>query len=244
MALWLHRVVPIALALAVGPRPAAAAPTEPVERTAEGEAGERERRTSRRRRRPFMIGLAGVGLQVPALQTEVVNLDPRFVGDTVALGGVGLFARYRPLPLVAFELDTRSGSIRYRSSDKQDLIAQDLVLFEAGTLLYLARGDVGQLALDAGLGGGYNRVAYEIGDTPRSTQRYGSFLVRAGVDAEFLLKRIAIVLSLRSYGVVTNRNRARNSGELLTGASPRNRRAPVPTFQTYISASAGLAYRF
>jgi hypothetical protein len=235
----------LATTLVAGPAGANARPERPiVETSAEDDDGERERRQTLRKRRRFMLGLEGVGLQAPALRPTVVSLDPRFTGSTVALGGMGVFGRYRPVPLVAVELGARSGSLRYRSADEPDIVAHDMVMFDVGTLLYLARGEVGQLALDAGVGGIYNRIGYEVGELGRSTQTYGSFFVRVGVDAEFVLKRIAIVLSLRSYGVLTDRDSANNSGPLLEGVTGEQAKAPVQAQQTYVAAAAGMAYRF
>jgi len=193
--------------------------------------------------RRFMIGLEAVGLQVPALQTQIADIDPRFVGSAATMGGAGLFGRFRPVPLVGLEVGVRSGSVRYRSDGDDDVISQDLVLADAGVLLYLARGEVGQLALDGGIGGIYNRVKYELADE-EGIQAFGSGFVRVGVDAEFLVKRVAFVLSLRSYGVFTVRENVRNKGEIMSRASASARLAPAPTLQTFVAAAAGVAYRF
>jgi hypothetical protein len=195
--------------------------------------------TSRR----FMVGLEAVGLQVPALRSMVADIDPRFVGSTATMGGAGLFGRFRAVPLVAVELAVRSGSVRYRDDADDDVVSQDLILADTGVLLYLARGEVGQLALDAGIGGIFNRVKYELADR-EGTQAFGSGFVRVGVDAEFLVKRVAFVLSLRSYGVFTVRENVRNKGEIMAQASADARRAPAPALQTFVAAAAGVAYRF
>src|SRR5690606_20166524 len=57
--------------------------------------------------RRFMIGIEGVVMQTPPLRTEVVFLDPRFVGRGVAMGGLGLFGRFRARPLVGFDVNVR-----------------------------------------------------------------------------------------------------------------------------------------
>jgi hypothetical protein len=193
--------------------------------------------------RRFMLGLEAVGLQVPALRTRVANIDPRYVGSTATMGGAGLLGRFRPVPLVGLELGVRSGSVRYRNDGNDDVVSQDLVLADAGVLLYLARGEVGQLALDGGIGGIYNRVKYELAEQ-EGIQAFGSGFVRVGVDAEFLVKRVAFVLSLRSYGVFTVRENVKNKGEIMARASASDRLAPAPTLQTFVAAAAGVAYRF
>ena len=193
-------------------------------------------KTTARPRRRFLLGLEAVAIQVPALRPTVVTLDPRRVGSTVALGGVGLFGRFRANRWVGVDLNVRSGSVRYRLDD-DDVVSQDLILSEAGVLLYLASGEVGQFALDTGVGGVYNRVRYELENT--GTQHYGSALFRLGASAEFLTKRVAFLLTLRAYGVLTTTAGARNVGDL--GNAPG---LPVARFQTYVSASAGVAYRF
>jgi hypothetical protein len=76
------------------------------------------------RPRRFMIGLEAVGMQVPVLDSPIVDLDPRFTGRTVAMGGLGAFGRWRVVPLVGDDLGVRSGSVRYRDDrrDPQSLI--------------------------------------------------------------------------------------------------------------------------
>jgi hypothetical protein len=195
------------------------------------------------RARRFMVGLEGVGMQVPTLKTPIATVDPRFVGSTTTLGGVGLFGRFRPRPIVGVDLGVRSGSVRYKGEEDDDVMSQDLLAVDAGVLLYLAHGEVGQLALGAGMGGLCHRVRYEFDDR-RGTQTFGSGLVRLGADAEFLVKRVAFVLSLRSYGVFTARDNVANRGAIMRDASENARRAPVETLQTFVVASAGVAYRF
>jgi hypothetical protein len=193
--------------------------------------------------RRFMIGLGGVLMQAAPLRVRAVHLDPRDIGRSVALGGLGLFARYRPRPLVGLDLDVRSGSVRYRRNDADVSVSQDQVLTELGALLYLGRGDVAQFALSGGVGGMYQLVRYNaFGQSGR--QSFGSGLLRVGAEAEFLLKRVAIVLSFRTYGVITPRNNVRNRGELLDGASDAARQAPVAHFATMLVGTAGIAYRF
>jgi hypothetical protein len=190
-----------------------------------------------------MIGIAGVLMQAPPLRVRAVYLDPRDIGRSVALGGLGLFARFRPRPIVGLDLDIRSGSVRYRRDDADISVSQDQVLAELGALLYLGRGDVAQFALSGGVGGMYNLVRY---DANKSTGRqvFGSALLRVGAEAEFLLKRVAIVLSFRTYGVMTPRDNVKNSGAVLDMASAEARRAPVASFSTMLLGSAGIAYRF
>lgn len=196
------------------------------------------------KRRRFLVGIEGVVMQAPPLRPGVVRLDPRFVGRTVALGGLGLFGRFRPVPILALDLGVRSGSLRYTDRGDDGIIAEDHVLAEAGVLLFVARGDVAQFAFDGGIGGAFNRVEYQPAGGPSGKQVFGSGLVRAGGDVEFVLKRVAIVLSLRAYGVFTDRDRVDNSGELLEEATPAARKAPVPALQTWLVGSAGVAYRF
>lgn len=194
-------------------------------------------------KRRAMIGIGGVLMQAAPLRVRAVSLDPRDVGRSVALGGLGLFGRYRPKPIVGLDLEVRSGSVRYRRSDEDVGVSQDQVLAEFGTGLYLGRGDVAQFALSAGLGGMYTLVRYDAGETTGS-QAFGSAVFRLGAEAEFLLKRVAIVLSFRTYGVATARDRVRSRGALLEGASAADRRAPVASFATMLVGSLGLAYRF
>jgi hypothetical protein len=193
--------------------------------------------------RRAMIGIGGLLMQAAPLRVRAVSLDPRDVGRSVALGGLGIFGRYRPKPIVGLDLEVRSGSVRYRRSDADVGVSQDQVLAEFGTGLYLGRGDVAQFALSAGLGGMFTRVRYDAGETTGS-QAFGSAVFRLGAEAEFLLKRVAIVLSFRTYGVATARDRVRSRGALLEGASAADRRAPVASFATMLVGSLGLAYRF
>ncbi len=190
-----------------------------------------------------MIGIAGVLLQAPTPRIRVVPLDPRDIGRTVALGGLGLFGRYRPRPLVGIDVEVSSGSVRYGRKDVDVSVSQDQIVAEVGTLLYLGRGDVFQVAVSGGIGGMASLLRYDLGDRS-GRQRFGSVTVRLGAEAEVLLKRIAIVLSFRSYGVGTARDRVHTRGALLQGQSQADRRAPVPSFMTMLMGSIGIAYRF
>jgi hypothetical protein len=191
--------------------------------------------------RRFMIGLEGVVMQTPPLRTDVVFLDPRFIGRGVAMGGLGLLGRFRPRPLVGFDFNVRSGSVRYQDRDSEDVFSHDLIGTDLGVLLYLGRGQVAQFAASAGMGGTYNRVRYELEQGPDGMQQWGSGFVRVGAEAEFLIKRVAFVMSLRSYGVFTARSHVKNTGPLFEGGE---RLAPVATLQTHLVGSAGLAFRF
>lgn len=253
-------VLPMLLAATVAAGPAPGPQTEdPADEATDGaedpdpDTGEPESRLeesedpSSARERRFMIGLEAVGLQAPALDTPVVDIDPRFVGETVAMGGLGAFGRWRIVPLVAVDLGVRSGSVRYRDDrgGPENLISQDLLLAEAGLNLFVARGEVGHLGLEAGGGGMYNRIRYELGeDSERSTQSFGSGFVRAGVGAELLTRRVAFVFSLRVYGVMTNRESARSEGPAFEGLPDRSKLAAVPALQTFVVGSLGVAYRF
>jgi hypothetical protein len=194
--------------------------------------------------RAWMIGLEGVILQAPPLRSSVVHIDPRFVGRSIAMGGGGVFARYRPIQFIGFDLGARTGSVRYRGQDSETVVSQDQVLFDAGVLLYLGRGDVAQFAISGGLGGQYSRIGYEVESGLEGTQTFGSALFRLGAEAEFLVKRVAFVLSFRSYGVLTDRDSVRSRGDLLEGDAGERAKAPVPTAQTYLLGSAGIAFRF
>lgn len=194
------------------------------------------------RARRFMLGIEGVGLQVPALRPRITALDARYLGSSVTLGGVGLVGRWHVVPLVGLELGVRSGSLRYRGG--QGLISQDMVLIEAGTLLYLARGAIGHLALDGGGGGLLHAIRYELDGRPGGSQIVGAALLHVGVDLELRLRRVAFTASLRAYGVISDVARTRTRGALFEGVSERLRQAPVATFQTYLLGSVGIAYRF
>jgi len=242
--------LPLALALAsvADPEPAAAAsapaptaaPSPANRRRARFQAFSREGDPLKRR---AMIGISGVLMQAAPLRVRAVQIDPRDVGRSAALGGLGIFGRYRPKPIVGLDLAVRSGSVRYRRSDAEVGVSQDQVLAEVGTGLYLGRGDVAQFALSAGLGGMYTLVRYDAGDTS-GRQAFGSAVFRLGAEAEFLLKRVAIVLSFRTYGVATARDRVRSKGELFAGLSGEDRNAPVAKLATMLVGSLGLAYRF
>lgn len=191
--------------------------------------------------RRFLLGVEGVVMQAPPLRPDVVRFDPRFLGRSVSLGGLGLLGRLQLHPRIGIEVGVRSGSVRYAGRNDEDgpVVSQDQVMADVGVLLYVARGDIAQLAFDAGVGGMGTRVVYEL--EREGTQLFGSGLVRVGADAEFLVKRIAFVLSVRSYGVITDRDRVSQRGALLEG---KTRLAPVATLQTYFVASGGIAYRF
>lgn len=195
-------------------------------------------------RRRFMIGLQGVVFQAPPLRTTLLWVDPRFVGRSVALGGVGLFGRFRPRPIVGFDVGVRSGSLRYSDDDNDTVILQDQVMADLGVLLFLGRGKIAQLAVAGGLGGMFNRVGYDVENGPDGRQIFGSGLVYVGAEAEFLVKRVAFVLSFRSYGVFTDRDAVNDKGPIFASASSEDRLAPVPTLQTALVGAAGIAYRF
>lgn len=191
--------------------------------------------------RRFLLGVEGVVMQVPPLRPDIVRFDPRFLGRSASLGGLGLLGRLQLHPRIGIEAGVRSGSVRYAGRGDEDgpVVSQDQVMADVGVLLYVARGDIAQLAFDAGVGGMGTRVVYEL--EREGTQLFGSGLVRVGADAELLVKRIAFVLSVRSYGVITDRDRVSQRGALLEG---KTLRAPVATLQTYLVASGGIAYRF
>lgn len=191
--------------------------------------------------RRFLLGVEGVVIQAPPLRPDVVRFDARFLGRSVSLGGLGLLGRLQLHPRIATEITVRSGSVRYAGREDEDgpVVSQDQVMADLGVLLYVARGDVAQLAFDAGVGGMGSRVVYET--DRKGTQLFGSGLVRVGADAEFLFKRVAFVVSVRSYGVFTDRDRVSGRGALLEG---KTLLAPVPTLQTFFVASGGVAYRF
>lgn len=188
-----------------------------------------------------MIGLEGLVVQAPPLRPEVIRFDPRFLGRSVAMGGLGLLARYRVHHRISLEATVRSGSVRYagRDTEQDAVVSHDQVMAEAGVLLFVARGDVARLAFDAGFGGMGSRIRYELDRDGR--QSFGSALFRVGADAEFLVKRIAFVVSLRAYGVLTPASRARQRGALFEGRTPS---MPVAPRQTMLVGSAGVAYRF
>ncbi len=192
--------------------------------------------------RRVLIGLEAVAMQVPSLRPSVVTLDQRFLGATTTLGGAGLLARFRPNPWIGVETGIRSGSVRYRSVRDTTLqMSQDLILFEAGVLLYVARGRYAHLAVDTGGGGLYNRVGY-VSQQGEGVQTYGSGTIRVGLNLEVLLQRIAFVFSLRSYGVLTPRA-SRATGPLF-GEQPIRYPTPAAALQTYLVGSFGVAYRF
>ncbi|MBL4689031.1 MAG: hypothetical protein JKY37_30850 [Nannocystaceae bacterium] len=194
--------------------------------------------------RRFIVAVEGLIAQAPPLRPTITKLDPRATGRTVARGGIGLFGRYRPVPLIGIEVGVRSASLRYADGDDDGVVSEDHVLADAGVLLYLARGEIAQFAFDAGFGGAWGRIAYEPSDGKQGSHIYGSGLVRVGVDAEFLLKRIAFVLSLRTVGVLTDDKRAKARGPIFEGTSAQVQRLPVPRLQTWLVASAGIGYRF
>lgn len=208
-------------------------------RVGSGEDDEDDGSTLPRRR--FMLGLEGVVMQAPPLRPQVVDFDPRFLGRSVTMGGLGLFGRLRLHPRIAVEATVRSGSARYvgRETEDADVVSHDQVMADAGVLLFVAQGRMVQLAFDAGIGGMGTRVEYEL--SREGTQLFGSGLVRVGADAEFLVKRIAFVVSVRAVGVFTGLDRVRSRGALLEGRSVR---APVPALQTMLVGTAGVAYRF
>lgn len=200
-------------------------------------------RVQQRRRKPrrVLIAIEGVAMQVPTLRPDVVTLDRRFLGATTTLGGAGLLTRFRPNPWIAIEGGIRTGSVRYRSfADETLQVSQDLVLFEAGVLLYVARGRYAHLGVDAGGGGFYNRLRYVTVDS-EGVQSYGSGALRVGLNLEVLLRRIAFVFSLRSYGLIASRY-ARVSGPLFDGSETTQ--TPVAHLQTYLVGSFGVGYRF
>lgn len=199
-------------------------------------------RRSEPRPRNFMIGIEGVGLQVPALRPRITTLDPRYLGRTVTLGGFGLFGRWQAAKIVGLELGVRSGSLRYRNA--ADVISQDMIMGEAGVLLYVYRGAIGQLALDAGGGALVHAIRYELEGRPTGTQIVRAGVLHVGVDLEVRLRRLAFTASLRSYGVISDVARTHVRGALFADVSEALQRAPVAVFQTHLFGSVGIAYRF
>lgn len=195
-------------------------------------------------KRKFMIGLAGVIMQAPPIRTKVIYLDPRDIGRSVAMGGVGVFARWRARPMFGLDLDVRSGSVRYGRSSDTVSASQDQFLADLAALLYLGRGDVAQFALSGGIGGMASIVRYNGSDDKSGRQLWGSATFRVGAEAEFLFKRLALVLSFRAYGVAAGKSAVRNKGELLDRAAEDGALAPAPKFATMLVGSAGIAYRF
>lgn len=194
--------------------------------------------------RRFMIGLEGVALQTAPLHTRLVRFDRRYIGQNTTLGGAGIFGRWRANDRVALDLGVRSGTLRVERAESEDLVAQDLLLAELGALLYIAHGEIGHLAVDGGVGGLGHQIRYSSSDGREGTQRVGAALFRVGLDIELLLNRLAFVISLRAYGVITDRKRTRSEGTIFEGVEPSLRLAPVPVFQTHMIGAAGVAYRF
>ncbi len=234
------------LTVAPGLAGAAQAPADPP---AESSATRGDPGTPRKAEGPpdgraFALGVEGSIITTPPLRPRVVHVDPRFVGRSTALGGLGVFGRYRPLSFIGFDANIRTGSLRLRAEEGDTTISTDQVLADIGTLLYLGRGEVSQFAFSGGVGGLFHRVRYDLDSGIRGTQSFGAFTMRVGAEAEFLVNRIAFVLSFRTYGVVTPRSHARTSGQLFEGRSAADKAAPVATFSTYLAGSAGIAYRF
>ncbi len=193
--------------------------------------------------RRFLVGLEGVGTQVPVPRTDVLRIDPRFSGDSGTLIGLGLVGRYRPIELISLEATLRSGSIRYRR-EGGDTLLQDLVLADLGLVLWLARGKVGQFGLDAGWGGAFNQIRYTLGEDT-SSQRYGSATFRVGADVELRGQRLAFIMALRGYGVLTDPRAVSSRGAAFEGAAADDgARAPSAVFQAWVAGSLGIAYRF
>ncbi len=194
--------------------------------------------------RRFMVGLDGVAFLTPALHPRLVRLDARYVGETTTLGGGGIFGRWRIADRIGLEATVRSGSLRLRNPSTGDVVAQDVLLADLGVLLYLARGEIGQLAIDAGVGGIGHQLRYDLADGRQGSQRFGGLSTRVGVDIELLLRRVALVFALRAHGVVSDPRRASVRGDAFAGAPPDQREPPLPAHQTWIVGSLGLAYRF
>ncbi len=191
-----------------------------------------------------MIGLEAVALQTPPLHTQLIRFDRRYIGQTTTLGGAGLFGRWRANERIALDFGVRSGSLRFQRAKTRDLVAQDLLLAELAALLYIAHGEIGHLALAGGIGGLGHQIRYSRSDGREGTQRAGAALFRVGLDIELLLTRIAFVISLRAYGVITDRKRTRASGTIFDDVDPELRLVPLPVFQTHMLGTAGVAYRF
>ncbi len=230
-------------------RPAADAGGTGEDGATDGEAERTEAspsRTSQGKVRPrrFMVGLEGVALLTAPLHTRIIRFDRRYIGQNTTLGGAGIFGRWRAHDRIALDLGVRSGTLRFERAEDDDIVAQDLLLAEIGALLYLAHGEIGHLAIDGGVGGLGHQIRYSRSDGLEGTQRVGGALFRVGADVELLFKRLAFVVSLRAYGVITDRERTRSEGTIFEGVDPSLRLAPVPIFQTHMIGAAGVAYRF
>jgi hypothetical protein len=191
--------------------------------------------------RRFLVGVEGVAILTPAVHIPQLRLDSRFIGESTNLGGVGVLGRWSPIDRIALEIAVRSGSLRLRELARGDVISQDLVMADAGVLLYLARGELGRLAIDGGFGGIGHQLRYELGDGRRGLQRFGAFSARVGLDLELGLGRLALLVSLRAHGVINDHRRVVTQGALFAAQQAP---LPVTTFQTYVVGAAGVAYRF
>ena len=197
---------------------------------------------SARPTRRWSFGLQGVGMQVPVLDSPLARIDPRFVGRSVTMIGVGLQGRFTPVHLLSLEVGTWSGSVRYRDGDRAS-VAHDVVLTDIGTVLWVWSSQAGRFGIDGGGGAGFNLARYDL-QSGEGRQRWASGFVRSGLDVEVLTRRVSFSFAVRFFGVMTDRRSVANRGEVLAGASGEAERAPVATFQTYVVGSAGVAYRF
>lgn len=215
----------------------------------EARSAAKSRRASRRRRgespttRRFSVGLGAVGFQVPTLRNPGTPIDRRFTGPSMSMVGLALFGRYAPVDAIALDLSIRSGGVRFRTEDEvPNVTAYDMIVGDVGVILFFLRGPIGRLGVDAGVGGIAHLARYDINERD-SSQLWGSFAIRAGVDVELTARRVAFVVNVRGYGIVSTPDVVRSRGPLFeTKAQPAL--APSPRLQTAISGSLGLAYRF
>lgn len=205
-------------------------------------AGARPRRTKDPTQRRFSLGLGAVGFQLPTLRNPGTPIDRRFTGPSMSMVGLALFGRYAPVDAIALELSVRSGGVRFRTEDEvPNVTAYDMIVGDVGVILFFLRGPIGRLGVDAGVGGVAHLARYDINDTD-SSQLWGSFAVRAGVDVELTARRVAFVVNVRGYGIVSTPDIVTSRGPLFeTKSDPV---APSARLQTAISGSLGLAYRF
>lgn len=224
---------------AAQPRPSSE--SAPVRESPADKARRRAAEDSKPRR--FSVGLGAVGFQLPTLRNPGTPIDRRFTGPSMSMVGLALFGRFAPHDAIALELSVRSGGVRFRTDDEiPNVTAYDMIVGDIGVILFFLRGPIGRLGVDAGVGGVGHLARYDVNERD-SSQLWGSFAVRAGVDVELTARRVAFVVNVRGYGLVSTPEIVTNTGPLFENKT-RPVLAPSAALQTAISGSLGIAYRF
>ncbi len=190
--------------------------------------------------RRVLLGLELVGMQVPTLVPGVVRIDPRGIGRSATMIGLGALLRVRVHRMISLDVSARSGTLRFR--DQSDVVDHDRFMTEIGVLLDFVRTQSFRLGVDGGAGLSLDQIRYTI-DGDKSRQRWLTGLARIGLDIEFSTRRLSFLGAVRLVGAGATPSATANRGPLFRDET-RDAPAPIDPLQLWIVGVFGVAYRF